>query len=162
MRKIPLKNYFILIALVAITVFITYYCCNLYSDHHEKKHTSLMLTFLTEIKEDDIENYIVENPTVVLYISDKTDSSLEESEKEFKKYLAEKNIYSYFTYIDISKDKENSLNSFQEGYDITLDYQTLPILITFQDGEFKEVYNKSWDMSQVTDFLRRNEVVDCD
>ncbi len=162
MRKIPLKNYFILIALVAVTIFLTYYCCNLYNAHHEKKHTSLMLSFLTEIKEDDIENYVIDNPTVVLYISDKTDSSLADLEKEFKKYLAEKNIYSYFTYIDISKDKENVLKKFQENHDITLDYQTLPILITFQDGEFSEVYNRSWNISQVTEFLRRNEVVDCD
>ena len=140
MRKVPVKNYFLLILLVGVTVFLTYYCCNLYNEHHENKYTSFMISFLTEIKEDDIVNEI-----------------------EFKKYLTDKNIYSYFVYVDISKEKENSLQSFQENYNLTLNYGQLPILIVFQDGELVDTYNQSeWNMTNVTEFLRRNEVVDCD
>lgn len=163
MRKVPVKNYFLLILLVGVTVFLTYYCCNLYNEHHENKYTSLLISFLTEIKEDDIENYVLENPTVVLYIGDKTNKAMDETEREFKKYLTDKNIYSYFVYVDISKEKDNSLQSFQENYNLSLNYEQLPILIVFQDGELVDTYNQTeWNMTNVTDFLRRNEVVDCD
>ena len=51
----------------------------------------------------------------------------------------------------------------QENYNLTLNYGQLPILIVFQDGELVDTYNQSeWNMTNVTEFLRRNEVVDCD
>lgn len=121
-----------------------------------------MLSFLTEITEDDIDNYVSDNPTAVLYISDKKDKEQASIEKKFKNILTERHIYPYFVYIDISKDKEKSLQSFQENYNLKLDYQALPILVAFQDGEISEVYNeKEWNLSDVTDFLTRNEVIDC-
>lgn len=162
MKKIPLKNYIFLVLLVGVTVFITYYCCNLYTNQHESKYTSIMHSFLAEIKEDDIEDYVKDNPTVVLYISDKKDKDKEQLEKEFKELLTEKHIYSYFVYVDISSDKEKSLQNFQENYQLELDYQSLPILVVFEDGEVSEVYHtKEWNVSEITEFLKRNEVIDC-
>ncbi len=163
MRKVPLKNYILLFILVGITVFLTYYCCDLYNKHHKKSYSSTFSTFITEIKEDDIENYVLENPNVVLYISDKTDETLESSEKKMKNFLTEKNVYSYFVYINVSKELDNKLENFQENYNVNLDFQDIPILIAFQDGELKEVYSqKEWDASSLNDFLTRNEVIDCD
>lgn len=162
MRKIPLKNYFLLIGLIGVTVFITYYCCNLYTNRHENKYTSPMNSFLAEIKEDDIEDYVKDNPAVVLYISDKKDKTQENIEKKFKDLLTERHIYSYFVYVDISNDKEKSLQSFQENYKLELNYQSLPILVVFQDGEVSDVYHtKEWNISEITEFLKRNEVIDC-
>ncbi len=163
MRKVPVKNYVLLFILVGVTVFLTYYFCGLYNQHHTKSYTSFFSTFITEIKEDDIENYVLENPNVVLYISDKTDESLEDLEKKMKEFLTEKNVYSYFVYINVPKELDKKLENFQEEYKLSLDFKNLPILIAFQDGELKEVYKqKEWDETSLNDFLTRNEVIDCD
>lgn len=161
MRKVPVKNYILLAFLVVATVALTYYCCKFYTEHYRNSYLTVMLPFITEIKEDDIENYVLENPTVVLYISDKLDSSLEEEEVEIKNVLTEQNIHQYFVYLDISNDKENSLKSFQEDYHITLNYEKLPILVAFSDGQVTEIYNEeSFSINDITSFLIRNGVID--
>lgn len=163
MRKVPLKNYILLFVLVGVTVFLTYYCCDLYNERHKKSYTSLISSFITEIKEDDIENYVLENPNVVLYISDKTDENLKEVENKMKSFLTEKNIYSYFVYVNVLKTEEEKLNIFQENYNLELDFDKIPILVAFQDGELKEMYNiQEWNSNELTDFLTRNEVIDSD
>ncbi len=162
MRKVPAKNYVFCILLVGITVVLTYYLCSTFNHQQSKVYTSTMYQFLTEIKEDDIEDYLVENATVVLYIGDKTDSTLEEKEEDLKNFLSSKNLQQYFVYLDVSENKETGLKNFQEKHEISLNYDQLPIFIAVIDGEIKEIYADAESTSDVEKFLIRNEVIDND
>ena len=70
MRKIPKKNYILLVLLLIMTVFSVFYIANWYTaSKNFQLEDSIMKNFLGEIKESEIENYILENPETVIYVS---------------------------------------------------------------------------------------------
>ncbi len=163
MKKIPIKNYVILVVLIAVTVLAACYGCYVYKKHQEHGYVTVMLPFLKEIKEDGIGDYLVDNPTAVLYISDKTNSSLEEEELKVKQLITDYNLQSYFVYVDISNDQAKSLADFEKKYQLQLNYQNLPILVIIEDEQVVEYYNEqNWNAQEIEDFLVRNGVIEND
>lgn len=161
MRKIPKKNYIIFLLMIVAVVVIVFYLCNAYNFRMNYKYVSPMNSFITEIKVDDIENYIVENSLVVIYVSNKKDDTLKEREEKFKKLLTKYNIHQYFVYLDMSLDTELISKTFEDKYKNKLDYDRLPILFVMIDGKIVDVYYEEiYDTAKVTDFLKENDVIE--
>ncbi len=163
MKKVPVKNYIFLILLLGVTVVLAYSFVRLYETHQETSENTMMMPFLVEVKEEDIDNYLVENPIAILYISDKTDNQIETKEKMIKNYLTENNLQQYFAYLDISEKKEKALKKFQEKYKVSLDLKKTPILVAVNDGKIVEVYEKeTWNEEEIEAFLIRSGVIEDD
>lgn len=163
MRKVPKKNYFIFLLMVICVVGVVFYLCELYNSRIIHKYESPMNLFITEIKVDDIENYVIENSVVVLYVSDKKDDTLKEREENFKELLTEYNIQQYFIYLDMSYNATDVVAKFEEKYDDKLDYEKLPILIVMLDGKVVGTYNEAnYDEAKIISFLEKNEVIEVD
>lgn len=161
MRKVPKKNYFIFLLMVVCTIVIVFYSCEAYKSRNINKYVSPMNLFITEIKVDDLENYIVENSTVVIYVSDKKDDTLKEREEKFKELLTEYNIQQYFVYLDMSYNTDGVIAKFEERYKDKLDYEKLPILIVMLDGKVVGTYNENnYDEKKIISFLKDNEVIE--
>jgi len=161
MRQVPIKNYFILALLGIAVLGITFYLCNLYQKRTDNKYLSEMSTFMQEITTEDITNYVSENPIVVLYISDKSNPDIETFETEMKNLLIEYNIKELFVYIDISEESNNDLSQFNELYNIEVNYEYLPVLIVFGDGEILGIMNdENVNITKVTTLLFGTGVIE--
>lgn len=99
MRKIPLKNYFILAAIILLSGIIVIYIANMYKNKKDYEK-EIVMSFLKEIYAKDFDNYIIENPDSIIYVSD---ASNEELETELKKYIIEKDYTQDIVYIDLNK-----------------------------------------------------------
>lgn len=163
MRKIPAKNYVLLGLLFAVTVGIVLFACEIYNSRSTKQYTSVMNSFITEIKVDDLSGYTLENSPVVIYISDKTDSSLEKIEDDYKKLLTDYNLQNYFVYLDVSNSEIDVVKSFEEKYNINLDKDNLPNLVVITEGKVADLYTaKEFIKTEIITFLEKNEVIESD
>ena len=94
-KKIPTKNYIILFVIVSLTVIGVFYARGWYNTTKEYySRNSVMKEVVSEIKEEEIQNYSLESPNFVLYVSSGRDSLVKPFENNFKNIA---NIY--FNYI---------------------------------------------------------------
>ena len=84
MRKIPLKNYIILGIIIVVSVFAVLYFNQLYKN--TKNSDTILYDFIKEVKPYELDNYIIENPNFIMYISSRI-SSNKTFEKKFKNFL---------------------------------------------------------------------------
>lgn len=154
MRKVPIKNY-VLLGLLAVGVVII---CFIFSSLYNKKNTGLYESIIkdvvsSEIKYDDLDNYLQENPNVVLYIYDSSKKNSRDVEKNFKKLILDKDISQYIVYIEKTKEVK-------EKYDLD---KTTPIFVAYQEGVLKEILSKkNASYEEIESFLVRNKVIDND
>ena len=107
MRDIPKKNYFILLIMMLFVITITIALMNIYNNRIKK--TSIMYNYLSEIKENDLDAYLIENPNIIIYMADKYDLSNSQIEKKLKKQMIKNNINDYFVFLNLN-DNINFIN----------------------------------------------------
>lgn len=152
MRDVPKKNYIVL-ALIALGVIVVCFVfMNMYNKNNKEIYKSVVKDIINEIKYEDLDNYLQENPDVVLYINDslKKNSDIEENLKDL---IVENNIRQYVVYIE--KDK-----SIVEKWDLN---SNSPILIAYKDGKVVEILSqKSYTNDEIRNFFLRNGVIESD
>lgn len=92
-RKIPRKNYVILLVVAILFVLLVFYMRNWYNTTKIYYNGgSLILDVSTQINKEEIGNYALENPNFVLYVSSGYDDSSKKFEKELKNYIVKNHI----------------------------------------------------------------------
>lgn len=109
-RSIPGKNYIILGIVVLATYALLYYFVSFYNkqkDYENSIHTRMQ--FLSEVKENEIQNYILDNHDVIIYLSDSTDDTYADFENQLKILMKDRNLTKNVVYMDVHKisSKEN-------------------------------------------------------
>lgn len=153
MREIPAKNYGILSCLVVGVVIVSLVLSNLYRTTHKEEYTPIIKDVITEIRYEDLDNYLQENLDVVLYINDSSVKGDRKFEKKVKKMITNNGISRYFVYIE---KNENIIDKYKLN-------SNTPIFIAYQNGVITEVLNKkNCTINEVEEFLIRNKVIDND
>ena len=153
MREIPAKNYVILSCLVVGVVIVSLVLSNLYRTTHKEEYTPIIKDVITEIRYEDLDNYLQENLDVVLYINDSSVKGDRKFEKKVKKMITNNGISRYFVYIE---KNENIIDKYKLN-------SNTPIFIAYQNGVITEVLNKkNCAINEVEEFLIRNKVIDND
>ena len=154
MREVPTKNYIIL-GVTAIGVVLV---CILFSSMYKKNDDGVYESIVkevvsSEIKYEDVDNYLQENPDVVFYVFDSSKKNNRDVEKDFKKLVLDNDIASYIVYIESTKE-------LKEKYDLD---SNSPIFIAYQGGVLKEILSKDeYSYKELESFLVRNKVIDND
>ena len=100
-RNIPIKNYFVLSILVMVTIILTFYFVSWYNASKEyRKENSVIAGVLSKIKIEEITNYVLDNPNVVIYMSSGSDAEVKEFENKFKKFILKHEISDDIVYLD--------------------------------------------------------------
>lgn len=163
MRKVPAKNYLLLLLLLVVTFCIVVFARDMYESRTKKQYTSIMNSFITEIKIDDLTDYTLENSPVVIYMSDKTNIELENDEQKYKELLTDYNIQNYFVYLDTSNQVDDIITLFEKKYDIDINENELPNLVVIIDGKVVDIYSeKTFNKELIVEFLEKNEVIERD
>lgn len=149
MRKIPLKNYFILAAIIILSGIIVIYIANMYRNKkdYEKENT---MSFLKEIYAKDFENFIIENPDSIVYISDASNETLE---LELKKNIIEKDYIQDIVYIDTNKINIDFVNTLKKYSSLIND--KMPNVLIIKSGKIINIFYVEEDTtpSQIIEFM---------
>lgn len=165
LRKIPTKNYVILLIIFLITFLLVYYLYRFYVVYSSyQKETPIIRDVLPEITDQELEHYIQESPSIVIYMCTASDDTCRNFEKSFKKLINKKNLSTYITYLNLSNaDIDNFTNKFNNSYQykqkLTNNY---PALVVFEDDKVRDIIQNSKkekiNMTDVEQFLKRNKI----
>lgn len=161
MKKIPLRNYFILVGLLIVSSIAVLYFTNWYKEL--QKNSSIMPQYFGELKGSEIDNYIIENTDFIIYMSSKENNKMKNFEKKLKKMLVSKNLLNETIYINIDEFNEKSLKEFVQKYsdkEYTVSLKDAIILI-FENQKIKNIFVKNADeinVNDVQEFLIENGV----
>ena len=144
-REIPVKNYIILGVVLFITMLILYYFYCWVDVYKESKiNIPIMDKYMSVINYNELDNYIVENPDTIIYVSVLEDEKIRGFEKEFKNKYKNKEIENELLYMNITDDIKDMDNRDEmvSKYSInSLDMTDVPSLLVFNNGELSSIYS---------------------
>ena len=144
-REIPVKNYIILGVVLFITMLILYYFYCWVDVYKESKiNIPIMDKYMSVINYNELDNYIVENPDTIIYVSVLEDEKIRGFEKEFKNKYKNKEIENEVLYMNITDDiKDMDIrDEMVSKYSInSLDMTDVPSLLVFNNGELSSIYS---------------------
>ena len=136
-RKIEIKNYLILALIFIATIALTLYLCNVYSVYEEsKRQIPVIRGTLSEITSEELDHYISENPTVILYMCTPSNMVCRNYEKDLKKYVLQEELQEEIIYLNLTEEESaNYATAFNEKYSSKIKLtNNYPALIIFEDG----------------------------
>lgn len=157
------KNYIILIVIFILCWGLTLYLCEWYKVYNDyEKQTPVIRGTLSEITYEDLDHYVVDVPSVIVYICTSYDDNCRNFEKNFKKYVKKNDLNDSIVYLNITNiDKQQFINDFNNKYNykgkLTGNY---PAFVSFKDGKINSVLqatdSKNLSLSKVDSFLDLN------
>lgn len=164
-KKIPLKNYFILLIIFSLCIGAVLYLSRIYQVYdEEQKKVPVIQGRLSEIYQEDLDHMILENPTIVLYMCTSIDSVCRDFEKSFIKLLKKNDYRNEIIYLNLTG---YNIDSFIDSFNKNYSYKTkltknYPSFVLFEDGEVKGILQgnekKSITISKVKQFLELNHI----
>lgn len=136
-RKIGIKNYLILALIFVVTTIITLYLCNVYNVYQEsKKQIPIIRGTLSEITSEELEHYISENPTVMMYMCTASNETCRKYEKSLKKYVVREELQDKIVYLNLSEEESiDFAEKFNNVYTKSLKLKNnYPALVIFEEG----------------------------
>ena len=165
LKEIPTKNYIILIVIFIVTFLLVYYLYRFYIVYSAyQKETPIIRTVLPEITDAELEHYIQEESSIVIYMCTASDDICRNFEKSFKKLILKKNLSTYITYVNLSN---TDLTAFSNDFNNKYNYKqkltdTYPALVVFENSEVRDIIQESkkerLTMYDVDQFLKRNKI----
>ena len=153
-KKIPIQNYIILALVVLITVIAVFYARIWYKEtrNYDDKN-SVMLDVVSTINQDELSNYILENPNFILYLSFGQDRNIKDFEKKFKKLIVKKALTQNMLYLNTNNTDSDRLISYLKSLakddkikDEIIDNSSVSIYI-FENSQIKYVIFNAEDFS---------------
>lgn len=169
-NQVPLRNYIILILIAIVTILLVFFFTKSYQEQaqYDTQNNNIM-TFLSEIKVEEFDNYIQENHDVMVYLSSSIDNFDAEYEKDLKKYITKKNLIKDFVYLDTSnlgadfyeRLKTDYLSKKLQKQNIHLDQD--PTLLIIKNQKISYVFHSNkLNIRDTEKFIQENWVKDHD
>lgn len=131
MRIVPKKNYFILLLLSLVVIVLTLFLRSFYNNN--LRPTSDIYNYAKIIKSDQLDLYLDENPSTIIYISDKYNLDNADLEEELKQKIISLNLYDNFVYLDKSELSDKIVLHFNDEYQTDFSLDKMPALIIIND-----------------------------
>lgn len=164
-EKSKLKNYLILLLLFVVSMGFVLYLRELYKvNEAEQKKIPVIDGLVYEIYNDDLEHYILDNPTMVIYMCTANGNSCRLFERNFKKLLKKNDYSDRLVYLNLTNiDQEKFIKEFNNKYNYKIKLTTnYPAFILFEDGKVKKILqgkeNEGLTITRVRQFLEMNEI----
>lgn len=164
-RKIPTKNYVLLVVLFLLTFLLVYYIYRWYVVYSNyQNEIPVIRDSLSEVTEQEMEHYIKENPTAVIYVCTAADIECRNFEKNFKKLVEQDSLKEYITYVNLTdENKDTFVEHFNQNYPHKkMKLTNYPAIIVFEDGQISDILQADIDnkisLTEVKQFLKSNKV----
>ena len=164
-NKKTIKNYVLLILLFIASIGLVFYLRELYEvNKKEQLKTPVIDGALLEIYETDLEHYVLDNPTTVIYMCTADNEKCRVFERDFKKLLKKKNYDDQIIYLNLTDlNQESFVNNFNEKYKYKTKLTTnYPAFVLFEDGKIKNILQgndkEGLTLVKVKQFLDLNKI----
>lgn len=145
-RVIPNKNYAIVAVIFAVTIGLMFFLRNWYISYRDYENTIPVLSgVISEVRYNEIDNYLSDNPSVVIYMGDAKDNDCREFELKLKELLENKQIKDRVIYYNVTdvKNKKLLLKEFNDKYASDNKISAYPVIMIFEDGEIIDYKSKT-------------------
>ncbi len=166
-RKIAMKNYIIIFLIFVATIGLTLYFCSCYKVYSEsKKEIPVIRGTLSEITSEDLDHYIMENQSTIIYVCTASDTTCRNFEKDFKKLIVKMNLQEKIVYLNLSNvDQEEYISQLNEKYQSKVALTTrYPALVIFENGKIVNVLQgnekEKLTISKTKQFIEFNKIGD--
>lgn len=159
------KRYLILIFIFILCMGLVIYLCKWYKVYDDyQKEIPVIRDTLSEITDVDLEHYILDNPSTIIYMCTASDEVCRDFEKDFKKLVIKKEYTDKIVYLNLSGlDQDKFVEEFNSKYNfkikLTTDY---PAIVMFEDGKItsllQENDKRDFTISTVKDYLELNMI----
>ena len=164
-NKSIIHNYIILIVLFLVCIGVVLYLCKVYKINEEEAlKVPVIDGYLSEIYQEDLEHYILDNPTAVIYMCTANGEECRTFERDFKKLLKKRDFNNEIIYLNLTDlDQEDFVRRFNEQYHYKIELTTeYPAFVLFEDGKVSSVLQgsskKPLTVTKVQQFLELNEI----
>lgn len=144
-KKISIKNYIILGVVILVTLLILYYFYLWVDVYKESKiNIPILDKYMTVINYNELDNYVVENPNTIVYVSVLEDEKIREFEKQLKNKYKNDEIMNEVLYMNITDDlmNKNIKNEMISKYSVnSLNITNVPCVLVFNNGVLSSIYN---------------------
>lgn len=154
MKHIPFKNYVIFLIITILSIGASIYCINLYDlRSNYEKGVNYNMSFLKEIHINDLENYIIENPDIIIYINEKNDSEMNDIELKLKKHIIQREYTNDIVYINSNSSNKKLLKKIN-GYSKEK-FNVIPNVIIIKNSEISETlyFDGNVDEFKIIEFM---------
>lgn len=146
LRKIPIKNYFIVMVIFALSIGLAFFFRNWYNSYQEYEKTIPVLNgVISEIRYNEIDNFIIDNQSAIIYIGVADDDDCRHLEVKLKKVIEERHLKNKIIYFNITdvEDRNLLLQEFNGKYGNSNDIYTYPAIVLIEDGKVIDYRSKN-------------------
>lgn len=165
LRKIPTKNYIILVGIFIILFLLVYYLCSWYKVYNDyQKEIPIIRNTLLEINSSEANHYIQENSDAVIYMCTASNDACRKFEKKFKKLIVKQSLEEAITYVNLSNTNTKEFtNNFNNSYKYKKELNNnYPAIVVFKDGNIVDMIQgdkkEELSISDVIKLLKENKV----
>ena len=164
-NKKIVKNYLILLLIFAGVIGVTIYLCRMYNIYQDsKRQIPVIGDTLVSIKSEELEHYVMETPTTMIYMCTASDSNCREYEKSLKKLVKKNKLQESIIYLNLSvEEKDNFTKNFNEKYKSRYKLNSnYPAMVLFEDGKvnciLQEKNKKRLSMKKTREFIELHQI----
>ena len=145
LREVPLKNYFILGILLIFSLLLVYYFylwIDAYND--TKLNKPILNKYMEVINYNELENYLVESPNAIIYVSVLENREIRNFEKKIKGLFKNNQVNKKVLYLDLTEElkdkkiKDEINDKYKIGGNSIIN---VPAIMVVDGGRVKEIYN---------------------
>ena len=166
-EKSLFKRYLILVFICLLSVGLVIYLCKWYKVYDDfQREIPVIRDTLFEITDIDLEHYIMDNPSSIIYMCTASNETCRSFEKDLKKLVIKKDYTDVIVYLNLSGfEQEKFVEEFNNKYKFKNKLTTsYPAIVIFEDGEVSALLQGSEDrkitVGNVKDFLELNSIGD--
>ena len=142
-RDIPIKNYFVLFVILMGTFLLLFYLYSWFDKYEETLLSKRILDkYMSVINVNEIDDYLVENPDTILYVSELNNNKIREFEKLLKNKYKNNQINNTILYLDVTDISEKDKKYLEYKYYFNnMNILNVPCLVVFKNGLVSSIYN---------------------
>ena len=166
-EKSLFKRYLILVFICLLSVGLVIYLCKWYKVYDDfQREIPVIRDTLSEITDIDLEHYIMDNPSSIIYMCTASNETCRSFEKDLKKLVIKKDYTDVIVYLNLSGlEQEKFVEEFNNKYKFKNKLTTsYPAIVIFEDGEVSALLQGSEvrkiTVGNVKDFLELNSIGD--
>lgn len=159
-----IKNYFILIGVFIAIIIMVLYLCDCYRVYNEsKKEIPVLEGILSEISIQELEHYILENPTTVIYICTVNNDVCRDYEGKLIKLINKKDLSDDIVYLNVLEDQvDDFVNDFNSRYPYKVELNSnFPAYVVFDEGSISSLLqekDKKLSIEKTRQFIELNKI----
>lgn len=154
-RRIPRKNYIIYGIIVVVTLALVFYANEWYKAYKQNElENSYIADYVKEVNYPEFQNYILENPDLIVYVGEKNSTKCVSFEKIFHDVIKEYNLEDEVIFLNVSDI--NNIKEITDVYNIKSLNTSLniPSIAILKNSKFNDILNSNDDNE-----IRSDEII---